>query len=125
VGLVAVNILGNGMEEIEGEENVKNAIVRGIIERSYVDDHTMPDEDLAHFDHDRFIVKAIAHISRSKKTAVETDDFQQAKQLKHLEEIFSKAAVEVFTLQSKKRQVTLSEDYDQAQFFHVLKINLV
>jgi hypothetical protein len=117
--LIAVNILGSPDAPVSEGNPSENPVLRGMIERSFVDERTLPDEDLTMLDHDRFVVKAMSQIQISKKEAVEVEDFLLAKKLKGLEEVFSKAAIEISSLELQKKQATSSENYDVAQKCHV------
>jgi centrosomal protein CEP104 len=119
VGLIAVNILGSSDIVVSESGATGNPVLRGMIERSFVDERTLPDQDLTMLDHDRFVVKAMSQIQLSKKEAVQLEDFALAKKLKGLEELFSKAAIEISSMEMQKKQATSLEDYDAAQNCHV------
>jgi hypothetical protein len=88
-----------------------------MIERSFVDQNTLPDEDLENVDQDRFVVRAIAQVTTMKKEAVEKENFMLAKSLKALEAILTKSSIDISNLQTKKKAAASQEDYDQAQLF--------
>jgi len=123
VGIVAVNVLGTPVESTEyqttKDPDLASAITRGIIERSYADENTPIDSDLNFFDHDKYLVQALAGIAAMKKEAVRKENYQIAKALKFLQETANGISSSVSTLLAEKKNALASEDYDKAQALQV------
>ncbi|KAJ3334438.1 hypothetical protein HDU91_002733, partial [Kappamyces sp. JEL0680] len=119
VGIVAINVLGSVLEpsELAGtiDAPLSSAITRGIIERSFADDHTPMDADLNYIDHDRFVVHAMASIAEKKKAAVLDENYTLAKSLKHLQEAFNAIGSDISLLSTEKLGALKVEDYDKAE----------
>ncbi|KAJ3277103.1 hypothetical protein HDV01_000155 [Terramyces sp. JEL0728] len=72
-------------------------------------------KDLRFMDHDRYVINAIAMISKEKNLAVQEENYTLAKTMKGLQEAFSKVATDLSHLSNEKRTAIAVEDYDRAE----------
>ncbi|KAL5033792.1 hypothetical protein RTP6_001708 [Batrachochytrium dendrobatidis] len=131
IGLVAINILGAGVEpettyripsrlDMDNSDSASNrlskVVLKGITDKSSIDAQTSRDKDLSFsVEYDRQISNILSQLQNAKEQAVRVEQYTTARKMKQLYTVFLEGGNEISRLSFKKRHAVQVEDFDTAE----------